>query len=59
MNLRKKLTKIGEFLCSHFNTEEDMQHFLHVMLYYFKIGKNATAMQKRIWAVYGDGAVTD
>ena len=29
------------------------------MLYYFKKGKNATETQKRICAVYGEGAVTD
>ena len=29
------------------------------MLYYFKKGKNATEMQKKIRAVYGEGAVTD
>ena len=29
------------------------------MLYYFKKGKNATGMQKKICAVYGEGAVTD
>ena len=30
------------------------------MLYYFKKGKNATAeMQKKICAMYGEGAVTD
>ena len=29
------------------------------MLYYFKKGKNATEMQKKISAVYGEGAVTD
>ena len=29
------------------------------MLYYFKKGKNATEMQKKICAVYGEGAVTD
>ena len=27
--------------------EENMQHFLYIMLYYFKKGKNATEMQKR------------
>ena len=37
--------------------EEDMQHFQHIMLYYFKKGKNATEMQKN--ALYGEGAVTD
>ena len=29
------------------------------MLYYFKKGKNATEMQKRICAVYGENVVTD
>ena len=29
------------------------------MLYYFKKGKNTTEMQKKIYAVFGDGAVTD
>ena len=37
---------------------ENMQHFQHIMLYYFKKGKNATEMQKKICAVYGEGAVT-
>ena len=36
-----------------------MQHFWHIMLYYFKKGKNATEMQKKICTVYGEGAVTD
>ena len=27
--------------------EENMQHFQHIMLYYFKKGKNATEKQKR------------
>ena len=36
-----------------------MQHFRHTMLYYFKKGKNATEMQKKICAVYGEGVVTD
>ena len=39
--------------------EEKKQHFRHIMLYYFKEGKNATEMQKKICAVYGEGAVTD
>ena len=38
--------------------EENMQHFQHIMLYYFKKGKNATKTQKNP-AVYGKGAVTD
>ena len=39
--------------------EENKQHFWHIMLYYFKIGKNTTVMQKKICAVYREGAVTD
>ena len=39
--------------------EENTQHFRHIMLYYFKKGKNTTEMQKQIWAVYGEGAVAD
>ena len=39
--------------------EENKQHFQHIMLYYFNKGKNATEMQKKICAVYGEGAVTD
>ena len=39
--------------------EENIQHFWHTILYYFKKGKNATEMQKEIWAVYGEGAVID
>ena len=39
--------------------KEDIQHFHHIMLYYFKKGKNVTEMQKKICAVYGEGAVTD
>ena len=38
---------------------EDGQHFWHIMLHYFKKGKNATEMQKKIYAVYGEGSVTD
>ena len=39
--------------------EEKKQHFRHIMFYYFKKGKNATKMQKKICAVCGEGAVTD
>ena len=39
--------------------EEDIQHFQHIMLYYFKKSKNPTEMQKMVCAVYGEGAVTD
>ena len=36
-----------------------MQHFQHIMLYYFKEGKNAIEMQTKFCAVYGEGALTD
>ena len=39
--------------------EENTQHFHHIMLYYFKKGKNATETQEKICAVDGEGAVTD
>ena len=39
--------------------EENMKYFWHIVLYYFKNGKNATEMQKKNCAVYGEGAVTD
>ena len=40
--------------------EEDMHHFWHTMLYYFKkVKKNTSEMQKKICTVYGDGAVAD
>ena len=40
--------------------EGKRQHFQPIMVYYFKKGKNATEMQKKmICAVYGEGAVTD
>ena len=55
-----KKIKTIEFLCSHFNIKgEKKQHFLRIMLYYFKKGKNTTEMQSKICAVYGKGAVTD
>ena len=38
----------------------NIQHFRHIMISYFKKDKNTTEMQnKKICAVYGEGAVTD
>ena len=37
--------------------EENTQHFWSYAL--FKKGKNATEKQKKVCAVYGEGAVTD
>ena len=39
--------------------EENIQHFWHIRLYYFKKGKNTTERQKKTCAAYGEGAVTD
>ena len=39
--------------------EENMQHFQHIMPYYFKKSRNITETQKKFCAVYGEGAVTD
>ena len=39
--------------------EENVQHFWHIMLDYFKRGKNATDVQKEICTVCGEGAVSD
>ena len=36
-----------------------MQHFWHIMPYYFKKGTNATETQKKICIAYGEGTVTD
>ena len=51
---KKNLIKIGEFLCSHFRTEggRKKQYFWHIMLYYFKKGKNATETQKDLCGVW-------
>ena len=39
--------------------EGNRQHFWCVVLHYFKRGKKAVETQKKICAVYGEGAVTD
>ena len=46
---------------SHFDIEDERkkQPFWHIMLYYFKKGKNATEMPKKISAAYGEGAEAD
>ena len=39
--------------------KENKQWFQHIMLYYFKKGKNTTETKKvKVSAVYGEGAVT-
>ena len=38
---------------------ENIQHFWHIVLYYFKKGKNATETHTHDCVVYGEGAVTN
>ena len=61
MHLKKHLSKLANFCVAILilKMEEKKQHFQHIMLDYFKKGKNATEMQKKICVVYGEGAVTD
>ena len=48
-------------MCFNFNIENGRKKasFLAYYVYYFKKGKNATEMHKKVCAVYGEGAVTD
>ena len=47
-------------MCRHFNIEDGRKYTFSVYhAYYFKKSKNATDVQKKICAVYGEGAVTD
>ena len=57
----KKLSKLVNFCVAILilKIEEKKEHFWHIMLYYFKKGENAIETQKKICAVYGEGAVTD
>ena len=59
----KKASKLVNFcvVILILKMEENMQHFQHIMLYYFKKGKNTSEMQKIYiyCAVYGEDSVTD
>ena len=58
---RKRLSKLVNFCVAILilKMKEKEQHFQHILLYYFKKDKNATETEKKICAVYGEGAVTD
>ena len=49
MHLKKDLSKLVNFYVAILilKMEGKKQHFQHIMLYYFKKGKNATEMQKK------------
>ena len=53
--------KIGEFSCSYFNIEDERKWatFLEYDAFLFQERKNTNETQKKICAVYGEGAVTD
>ena len=57
---KKNLSKLVSYCVAILilKMEENMQHFQHIMLYYFKKGKNTTETHK-ICAVYGKGVVTN
>ena len=60
--IKKNLLKVVNFCVAILilKMEENKHHFQHIMLYYFKSGKNATKTQKKkICAVCGEGAVSD
>ena len=59
--IKKKTSKLVIFLYSNFNIEDGRKWatFWHIILYYFKKGKNITKTLKKICAVYEEGAVTD
>ena len=60
MHLKKATSKLVNFCAAILilKMEENKQHFWHIMVYYFKRGKNTTETQK-ICAVCGEGAVTE
>ena len=60
MHLKKEI-KIGEFLCSHFNTEDGRKKgtFSGSYALLFQERSKPTKTHKKICAVYGEGAVTD
>ena len=57
MHFLKKLTKIGEFLCSHFNIEDGRKYTS--LAFYALLFQETTETQKKICVVYQEGTVTD
>ena len=56
------ISKIGEFLCSHFNTEDERIKANLGGILCFVISRKVKAPLKykaKVCAVYGEGAVTD
>ncbi|GFW26470.1 histone-lysine N-methyltransferase SETMAR [Trichonephila clavipes] len=38
--------------------ESDKQHFRHILLFYYRKGKNAVQARKKLTDVYGEGVLT-
>ena len=61
--IKETLIKIGEFLCSHFNVEDWRKYTTFFGTLCFIISRKVKTQlkhtQKKICAVYGEGAVTD
>ena len=56
----KKLTKIGDFLCSHFNTEDGKKRNIFGLICFIISRKvNTSESQKQIFAIHVEGAMTD
>ena len=60
-NKFKKLSELVNFCIAILilKMEENKQHFQHIMLYYFKKGRNTTETQKKICVVHGESSMTD
>ena len=60
MHVEKTPSKLVNFCAVSLilKMEEDTQHFWHIMLYYFKKGKNSIKMQEKNSEVYREVAAT-
>ena len=60
MHLKKNLLKLVNFCVAILILKmEENTHFQHIMLYYFKEGKNTPETQEKICRAYGEGGVTN
>ena len=55
----KNLSELVTFCAAILILNMEKTCFQHIMLYYVKKGKNATEMQRKICAVYGEVSVSD
>ncbi|GFV46797.1 histone-lysine N-methyltransferase SETMAR [Trichonephila clavipes] len=58
-SLRNGKQSRGMFLVGALlNMESDKQHFRHILLFYYRKGKNAVQVSKKVTDVYGEGMLT-